>query len=508
MTAPATPSSLRREVLLALGAGALAALALPPLHLLPALAIALPLLLRLAGRAAGWRQALLLGLAFGWGHHALGLYWLTHALFTDIARWWWLVPFAAPGIALPLAVFAALPVLAAFATRPGWRRVLVFAGAWVLAEMLRGVAFTGFPWNLLGTVWAFHPLPLQPAAVVGVHGLSFLTVLVAALPHLGMRRALAGGAAMLAAWVGFGAWRLAQPAPPDQGVGLALVQANVPQDVKWQPDQRWPIFRRYLEASAEAAEAARAALPGRPVVVIWPETASPFLLAEDAEARRLAAAAFGPGAMLLAGSMRAEWRPDGRLARVFNSLVGVDAEGGVSAVYDKFHLVPFGEYMPLAGLLPIRMVVGGMDFSPGPGLVTLAPGGIPPFSPLICYEVIFTGRVSGPDRPAWLLNLTNDAWFGVSAGPYQHLAAARLRAVEEGLPMVRVAQTGISAVYDSAGREVVRLPLGARGWQVVALPGPGEATPFARFGLWLPGLLACLSLLAFRRDNLDVDHDP
>ncbi|MCX7371632.1 MAG: apolipoprotein N-acyltransferase [Alphaproteobacteria bacterium] len=480
-----------RPLLMALGWGAASALALPPLHGLPILLLALPALLGLLENAGSWRRAGLLGGAFFWAHHTAGLYWVTHALFTDIGQWFWLVPFAAPGIGLPLAIFGLIPTLAAWHAAPGWRRIFAFSAAWVLAEMLRGVMFTGFPWNLLGTVWAFHPLPLQPASVIGVHGLSLLTVFLACLPALRDWRWLAAGGAVLACWIGFGAWRLAQPEPPHQGVRLVLVQANVAQDLKWRQDQRMPIFQRYLALTELGTLATRAAHPDVPVLAIWPETASPFLLAQDAEARRLAAAALAPGAQLLAGSMRAEWGPDGRLSRVFNSLVGVNDAAEVTAVYDKWHLVPFGEYMPLGGLIPIRMVVGGMDFSAGSGMTSLSLHGIGNFSPLICYEVIFPGRVTGRERPQWLLNVTNDAWFGFSAGPFQHLASARLRAVEEGLPMVRAAQTGISVIYDPYGREVARIDLGRTGTVADWLPGALAATPYARYGI----TLNCIVLL-------------
>ena len=193
--------------------------------------------------------------------------------------------------------------------------------------------------------------------------------------------------------------------------------------------------------------------------------------------------------------MRAEWGPDGRLRQVWNSLVALDAAGQVQAVYDKAHLVPFGEYMPLAGLLPIRLAAGGMDFSAGPGPVTLAPPGLPPFGALICYEVIFPAAVTPFPRPAWLVNITNDAWFGKSSGPWQHLAAARLRAVEEGLPLARAAQTGISAVFDARGQRLALLPIGATGTLTLALPGAEPPPLFARFGLPLPGLAALFCML-------------
>jgi apolipoprotein N-acyltransferase len=486
---------LARPWLLAFLLGALSVLALPPVHAVPVLLLTLPAFLWLIGTAPGWRSAAWWGFGFGFGHHLAGLYWITHSLFTDIGRWWWLVPVAAPGIALPVAVFSVIPALFAWRCAAGWPRIMGFAGAWVAAEMLRGVMFTGFPWNLLGTVWAFHALPLQPASVIGVHGLSLLTVLLASLPILRSRRAWAGGVVVLALWMGFGTWRLAQPLPPDHAVRLVLVQGNVAQDTKWDPARRMPIFQRYLDLSAEGARAEAEAHPGQPVLVIWPETASPFLLAQDPEAMRLAGAALPPGGFLLAGTVRAEWGPDGRLRELFNSLVALSAAGQAVGIFDKAHLVPFGEYMPFGGIIPIRMVTGGVDFSAGPGLDVLhLPGGLPSPGPLICYEVIFPGGVVGAERPAWLLNITNDAWFGISAGPHQHLAAARLRAVEEGLPMVRAAQTGISAIFDATGRERARLALGESGQVAAALPAALSRTVFGWAGLWVPGLAGLLCL--------------
>jgi apolipoprotein N-acyltransferase len=475
-----------RPGLMALLLGAASALALPPLHVLPVLLLTFPAFLALLARAEGARQALWWGALFGFGHHVAGLYWLTHALFTDIGTWFWLVPFAAPGVALPLALFMALPAWAAWRAGAGWPAVLVFAAAWTGAEMLRGLLFTGFPWNLLGTVWAFHELPLQPAAAVGAHGLSLMTALLAGLPALGWRTATPLLLSGLALWGSVGAWVLRQPAPADVAAQVVLVQGNIPQDLKWEEAQRLAIFQRYLTLTRDGSAAAAAAAPGQPVLVIWPETASPFLLAQDEEARRLAAAVLPEGGFLLAGTVRAAWTAEGRLSQIWNSLATLDATGAAGPVYDKSHLVPFGEYMPLGGLLPIRLVVGGMDFSAGPGRQTLTLPGLPGFSPLICYEVIFPGRVVGAERPGWLLNITNDAWFGFSAGPYQHLAASRLRAVEEGLPLVRAAQTGISVVYDSAGRERARIGLGASGTVASPLPGAAAPTPFARWGAWIP----------------------
>lgn len=469
----------------AVGLGALAALALPPVHLVPVLLLAVPGLLVMAG-AGGWRRAFWVGFAWGWGFFAAGLYWITHAILTEVDRFWWLVPVAVPALALPLAVFVAVPTAMAVRVRAGWPRMLVFAGAFVLFEVLRGWVFTGFPWNLMGTVWAFGALPVQGAAWVGVHGLSLATVLVAATPLLGWR-AMAGGGAVLAGFALFGVLRLWPAEPPPRPVGLLIVQGNIAQEVKWREESRIPILRRYIEGTREAALAALRDLPeDHGLVVIWPETAVPFLLADDPEVRQLVAGALPQRAMLLTGTIRAERGSDGRARRVFNSLVAIDPAGAVRGVADKVHLVPFGEYMPLSGLLPVRLVQGGMDFTPGESLRLVRAGWVPPFGGLICYEVIFPAQVVPAERPAWLVNVTNDAWFGISAGPWQHLAAARLRAVEEGLPLARAAQTGVSAVFDARGREVARTELGETGVLQALLPAEREATPFAMLGLVTP----------------------
>lgn len=496
----------RRSLLAAFLLGLLSALALPPLYLVPVLLLAIPGLLALLDGAGSARRAALLGFVFGWGHHIAGLYWISHALLTDPWRWGWLVPVAVPGLALPLAAYLALTALLAWQARPGWPRALALAGGWTLLEWLRGLLFTGFPWNAIGTVWAFDALPLQGAALVGMHGLTLATLLLAALPALG-RRAMAGGVAALALLGGLSAWRLHGTAEPDSpGVNLLLVQGNIQQEAKWREDQRWPIFRRYLELTREGAAAAPT---DRPLAVIWPETASPFLLPQDEAARGYAAQVLPPQAVLLAGSVRAEWDAQGQLRHLYNSLSAVDARARLLGTYDKAHLVPFGEYMPLRGLIPIRVVQGAVDFAAGPGPVAMAPAGLPAFSPLICYEVIFPAAVTPADRPAWLLNVTNDAWFGYSAGPFQHLAAARLRAVEEALPLARAAQTGVSAVFDAKGRQVARLGLGQGGSVLAPLPGALPPGIFARWGnvtALLPAALVLsvallLPLLSGRRKN-------
>jgi apolipoprotein N-acyltransferase len=477
-----------RADLTAVLAGALSALALPPLYGLPALLIGIPVLLCLIQGAGGPAVAARRGWWFGFGLHVVGLYWITEAILIEAARFWWLVPFAVPGLAAVLAVFVAVAAAVASLARPGWRAAVSLAGAWVLADLARQFVATGFPWNPLGSVWEFPgrlgDIMIQPASLVGVHGMTLATLLFASTPLLGWAWR-AGGLAVLALWCGFGIVRLDQPAPPGPDLTVLLVQGNVAQGQKWDRALMVSIFHHYLELTRDAV----ARTDGHPAVVVWPETASPALLQTDAPARVLIAEAAN-GATALIGSGRFD-----EAERPRNSLFALGANGVVESIYDKWHLVPFGEYQPDWLPLGIQVVPGG-GFARGPGPRTLHVPGIPPVGALICYEAIFSHQVIDErDRPDWMVNVTNDAWFGNSSGPRQHLAAARLRAVEEGLPLMRAANTGISAGFDGNGRELGRLEMQTSGVLPVHLPPPLATPLYARFGLVLPGGAAVLALI-------------
>jgi apolipoprotein N-acyltransferase len=307
--------------------------------------------------------------------------------------------------------------------------------------------------------------------------------LLAAVPVLG-RRWQVGGAVLLAAWIAAGLIRLGQVAPPPTGLNVVLVQGNVAQGQKFDQALAIRIFESYLALTEQGRQQAG----DGPVMVIWPETAFPGLLEIDERARQAIEHATG-GAPTLVGGVRFDERQRPR-----NSLFAVIDDGAIGGVYDKWHLVPFGEYIPDWLPLPIMVMPGG-GFASGPGPRTLHIPGLPPFGALICYEAIFSGQiVDRSDRPAWLVNVTNDAWFGNSTGPRQHLAAARMRAVEEGLPLLRAANTGISAAFDARGHELARLTMQMTGTLAVPLPGPLAETLFGRFGLWLPGLAGAVAL--------------
>ncbi len=494
----------RGAVAMALGVSATAAL--PPLHLLPLLVVAFSGLLWLVSERIRWRTVFWTGWWFGLGHFASGLYWFAHALLTDPEKYGWLIPPVVLGVSALLALFPALAVVAARLCPPGGGRVVGLALAWVVCEWLRGWVLTGFPWNLIAYAWAVSEAMIQVTALVGAWGLSLITVLAAAAPAIlsdgGGRRWLPTGlaAALLAlTWTG-GAVRLAGAGNATvDGVRLRLVQANVAQHHKWNAKLREEFFARHLRLSADAGESGV-------TQVIWPETAIPYFIADDPARRRVIAEIVPEGGLLISGALRGASGPNDRPG-VWNTLHAIDAGGRVVGTYDKAHLVPFGEYVPLRRLLPItKLTEGTLDFSAGPGPRTLTLPGLPPVSPLICYEAIFPDAVTDPKTPPqWLLNVTNDAWFGPSSGPYQHFASARFRAVEQGIPLVRVANTGISGVVDAHGRVTARLGLNTQGRIDAALPvAVAGRTLYARYGeaTLVPLLLAALIFVFSRRRSL------
>jgi apolipoprotein N-acyltransferase len=487
-----------RADVVALLLGAASALAFPPLFAVPLLLAGIPGLLCLIQAAPRPALAARRGFWFGFGLHLVGLYWITEAILIEAARFWWLVPFAVPALAAVLAVFVAVAAYVTWWSRPGWRMSVTLAGTWVLADIARQFVATGFPWNPLGSVWVFPgrlgDIMIQLAAVTGVHGMTLATILLASVPMLETRWRFAA-AGMLALWFGFGMVRLRQELPPGPDLTVLLIQGNVAQGQKWDRALMVSIFRRYLDLT----QAAVAEAGGRPAVVVWPETASPALLQTDAAARAAIAEAASDATALIGGvRFDSDDRPR-------NSLLALGANGAVEAIYDKWHLVPFGEYQPDWLPLGIQVVPGG-GFAAGSGPRTLHIPGLPPVGVLICYEAIFSAQVvDESNRPDWIVNITNDAWFGNSAGPRQHLAAARLRAVEEGLPLLRAANTGISAGFDSRGHELGRLALQASGILSVSLPTRLPVPLYAKLGLWLPGTVAfsatLIGLLELLRKN-------
>jgi apolipoprotein N-acyltransferase len=493
-------------------AGAATALAQAPFDLLPVLFVALPALVvaldaALIAAPAGGRRlraAAAIGWWFGFGALFAGLWWVGAAVLVEAETFAWALPFAVTALPAGLALFYALAtMLASLAWWPGAPRILSLAVAIGLAEWLRGHLLTGFPWNGLGTAFAAGEALMQSAALVGAYGLAPVTVAIFAAPAAflgppGTRRgaavlalAAAAGLGGLALW---GQQRLAAATPGEvPGLLLRIVQPAIDQDEKWVPENRWMIFDTLLGLTGAPPPA-----PGVTRVAIWPESSVPFLLERSPLALQSVAAELPPGGWLLAGAGRAGEaaadEPD-RPPPIYNSVLAIDETGATRAFYDKVKLVPFGEFLPFQdafarlGIVPVAYLPGG--FAAGSRRSTLDVGGaVPPFVPLICYEAIFPGQVLGDGaRPGWILNVTNDAWFGDTPGPYQHLRQARLRAVEEGLPLVRAANTGISAIVDPYGRVLSSLPLGTRGVLEAGLPVAAPQPLYARTGDW-PFLLA------------------
>lgn len=478
----------RRLFVLAFAAGVLAALGHAPLYLWPLTLAGLAALTRLVAQAehgVGW-----IGLAGGTGYGAVALSWIVEPFLVEPETYGWMAPFALAFMALGLGLFWAA---AAWAARASFLRAPAFSFALTLtaAEYLRGHILTGFPWAMPGHVWISTPVA-QLGALVGPTGLTLgLLLLAAALSSLRWQQAFSAGVGLAAAWA-FGLWTLSQQLPPDRSAVLRLVQPNAEQSLKWDPDQAQVFLDRLLIASAAAP---------RPDLVIWPETALPYLLERHDELAPIIASA-AQGAPVALGAQR----EDG--SRFWNSLTVIEPDGSLGQRYDKHHLVPFGEYIPL-GDLALRLfglrafaAQEGAAYTPGdgPNLIYFGPQ-MGRALPLICYEAVFPQDVNAaPERPDWLLQITNDAWFGTLSGPFQHADQARMRAIEQGLPLVRVANTGVTAVYDARGQLRASLPFGTEGHLDAALPAPLPATPFARWGE-APALLllAGLALLLIRR---------
>ena len=476
-----------RRMVLAFGLGAGAALGQEPWRLWGATLVALAALVWLLGWMPDRRGAFWTGLSAGTGYFALALSWIVEPFLIDVAATGWMAPFAVVLLSAGLALFwAVAAVLARLFPRPA----LGFVVAFVALEGLRGVIFTGFPWAMLGHVWIGTPLD-QLAALGGPSLLSLVTLLAAVLPVMWRWRGAAGSALILAAALGFGLWRLDQPLPGPRPGTLRLVQPNAEQSMKWDAARAQEFLDRLLMLTAKGGPAD---------LTIWPETAVPYMLEYAPEVAGMVVAASG-GRPVAAGIQREEDE------RFYNSLRVLAGEGQETARYDKAHLVPFGEYIPFGDLaydwfgLKAFAAQAGSTYSAGPGPQVLDLGAFGKVLPLICYEAIFPRDVNAmPERADWMLQITNDAWFGIRTGPFQHFAQARLRAIEQGLPLIRVANTGVTAVVDAHGRVVTALPFGTMAALDTQVPGALPPTPYARWGDGpLALLLAGLAAVAFNR---------
>lgn len=493
-----SPVQMRGLLLLA---GGVTGFAFAPFYLFPLLAISFPLLLLVLPQAPRLWTAYAYGWYFGFGQFFTGLIWIATAFEVDDRYPAAAGYLAVGGLAILLAIFTGL------ATAIYWKifqtkdpkkyalpMALTFVVIWSLSEWLRGHVFTGFPWNLTGYIWGFSDTMLQTTALWGIYGLGVLTLFLALIPYLLIQlpaksgyRVMGVAVIMIGGMAAYGLAQLSTPTHFNDAVKLKIIQANINQQDKWDPAKKADNFLKYLRMSKSP--------PAQGIThVIWPETSVVYFLDTDDSRRFLISDILNENSVLMVGYPRVQRSPE---FKAWNSLAEIDDEGNVRNIYDKYHLVPFGEYTPdflsdSLSFLGLGMLVEGFSYSRGEGIRTLHRDGMPPVGVLICYEIIFPGAVVDPkDRPDWLLNITNDAWYGTFSGPYQHLLQTRVRAIEEGLPVIRSAGTGISAVIDSYGRIVKSLSLNKQGVIISNLPvKKNGVTLYSIYGDWIFFILA------------------
>jgi apolipoprotein N-acyltransferase len=514
-----------RRAILAFVAGVASVLALPPINAWPVLFLTFPVLVWLidgsaAGRWSGTWRAFGAGWCFGFGYFLAGLYWIGYAFLVDAKTFGWLLPIAVGGLPAVLAFYMAIGfALARLMWVRGPERVLAFAVALTVTEWLRGHLFTGFPWNTFGYALT-EPLALaQSLSLVGIWGLTFLSVAIFASPAViadepkdtpHPYRAPVAALAILAAMAGFGIARLhLHPTTYVKGVKLRIMQADLQQDEKFNYADKDKIMARYLALSDRATGPHSNGVHDF-TTLIWPESSFPFFLTREPEELAKIVSLIKPHTELITGAVRVAPPVAGsKEVHAYNSIYVIDPDGTIRGIYDKVHLVPFGEYLPFEpllkaiGLRKLTHDVGG--FLSGDRRRTIDVPGAPKMLPLICYEAIFPGAaVPRDERPGWLVNVTNDGWFGISSGPYQHFQQARALAIAEGLPLARAANTGISAVIDPVGRIVGSLPLGAEGVLDARLPRAIAQTVYVIFGDYGLIFFLTIGLLAVARRRMHL----
>lgn len=467
--------------ILAFLAGALASMAMAPYHFWPVLFISFSILLALIYYQTSPARHFVLGWLFGFGYFLFSLSWIGNALLVEGNDYAWAWPLAVAGLPALLAFFPALALLAySWLPRPdkltGYLTFCLLLGA---SEYLRGVLFTGFPWNLYGYAWGNHLVLLQVLDLIGPYGLTLGTIFLAALPGYfilarnyitsGIITVLAGAGVFAALFYGQSVLT-SHELKVDERVTLKLVQPNIPQSEKWHPDKIAQHFEKLVDMSRPDSAAA----PEKTTLIIWPETALHFLYLEDRGARNYLKAMLqdyeGP-AFLISGALLYD-----RTDKTFtNSIITLNKDAELVSRYDKFHLVPFGEYIPFQNWIPLEPVTRFQGFERGPGPQTLSfeESTLPAFSPLVCYEILFPGRVRDIYSDSdFIVNVTNDAWYGDSAGPHQHFLKARFRAIEERRPVIRVANTGITGIIDPKGNILMQTDVFTENIVNGALPLP------------------------------------
>ncbi len=447
-----------------------------------------------------------LGFAFGFGHFLFGVYWIAISLLVDAASFAWLIPFALTLIPAALAIYiAGFALFYKFVSRYFkieflWHKIVIFAFSWLVFEILRSVLFSGFPWNLLGYIWLFNINFAQAAAFFGVYGLSFVAVLFSLFPlfflrsqKLNLSDKFFAGFLLLLFLTNFcfGLWRISQNPNQNLDTKIRLVQGNIRQEMKWDPQQKYQNLLKHINLTNQKDLSEIAA-------VLWSETSVPYPINDSQELMIELQKAVPPQGVLITGGLRLSYFDYAKtqLSQVWNSIFSISRNG--FEFYDKSHLVPFGEYVPLEKYLPFisKITDGAVGFSEGEGNKTLQNAAFS-FSPLICYEIIFSDKIiDRKNRPQLLVNLTNDAWFGNSSGPYQHLNMARMRAIEYGIPLARVANSGVSVFVDPFGKILQKIDLNQEGFFDANLVKSLEPTLYSKYS-WRPLALALMSVFLF-----------
>jgi apolipoprotein N-acyltransferase len=466
------------KYLIAFISGASAGLAFAPYFYFFILFFSFSLLLALLEHSPGKKQSFLVGWFFGFGHFIVGVYWLYHPMMLDLDQYAILIPFAILGMPAVLALYiGTVTFLTNLIPANNAAKVVIFSCFWVIIEYLRAHLFTGFPWNLLGYSLAFNSEISQLASIGGIYALSFLILLIASIPYLIYNNNYKIHATLVILTITscyyYGYSRIKLP-PTNSDVAIRIVQANIKQTLKFTQQQEVANIYHQIEMSNSPS-----LLPIK--YVIWPEGAFAFDIDYPGLLHIIKKAAPIKGALITGGD-RIERNNAG--FKWWNSLQMISNDGKIIASYDKVHLVPFGEYVPFRNILPINKIVAGLtDCSPGKSAHNISVIKEEEFRPLICYESIFADEISvAGQSPKWLLNITNDGWYGQSSGPYQHFAMSRFRAIEQGVPLVRSAKTGISAIVDSYGRVVTKADLNTQGVVDGYLPSPAATTFYSLYG--------------------------
>ncbi|MBU6140795.1 MAG: apolipoprotein N-acyltransferase [Proteobacteria bacterium] len=496
---------VNKNLLFSFFAGAFGALAFAPVNFFPASLISFSIFYLLLEKIERKKEVFWLGFVFGFGHFLAGIYWISISLLVDAKHFAWLIPFALTLIPSALALYVALFALTykffitKFRLSETYKKIILFALCWLLFEVLRSNLFSGFPWNLLGYIWLFNENFAQLASVFGVYGLSLFAILISLFPTLFLQKKTPSCDKIFAAIIViflcgnlvFAHFYIDDAKIiSDPKTKIRLVQANIKQDLKWDEQQKYNDFIRQIElTNSQGLENVK--------VVVWSETSVPYVVNDNPILRSHLSNAAPKDGILITGALRVEKEKAWNSIFVFN-------RSGIADHYDKHHLVPFGEFIPLQKFLSFLLLSealdsltgGGEGFSSGEGPHTLLGEGFS-FSPLVCYEVIFSDEVvNRKHRPDIFINLTNDAWFGNSSGPYQHFNMARMRAIEYGIPLIRVANTGISALVDPFGRVVEKIGLNQSGVVDVDLIKNSETSIYATYR-YLPLISLIAVMLIF-----------